>query len=95
MHTVRREASTVNDSIELPALLWKATEVSVYVHGAAFHMDARECGVLVYSDTGGMESLQSESIIDYITSFSFLRLTPYVFVIYTTCKDSESPKPIT
>lgn len=49
MHTVRREASTVSDSIELPALLWKATEVSVYVHGAAFHMDVRECGVLVFA----------------------------------------------
>lgn len=49
MHTVRREASAVNGSIELPALLWKATEVSVYVHGAAFHMDVRECGVLVFA----------------------------------------------
>lgn len=38
----------MNDSIELPELLWKATEVSVYVHGAAFHMDVRECGVLVF-----------------------------------------------
>lgn len=48
MHTVRREASTVDHSIELPALLWKAAEVSVYVHGAAFHRDVRECGVLVF-----------------------------------------------
>lgn len=57
----------------------------------------RSCFLPVYSDTvcGGMKSLQSWAIIDYITSFSFLRLTPYVVVIYTTCKDSESPKPIT
>lgn len=49
MHTVRREASTVNDSTELPALPWKAAEVSVHVHGAAFHMDVRECGALVFA----------------------------------------------